>query len=1071
MLNDKEIKILGLISEDISLENYFFNKVKQLKWFYPLKEKGYFNPKNAPCPKPTDEDGYITIPLWNVLPYLEKVSKQINQPGNEKYTDDLLDIIRDISQYHINNNKCLDNYNTWSYFVKILLNIPNEQIPIDIINFVPIWLDSKYPSSFLSHDIVLELLPKFLTDDGTEEDIEKAEKIFESLFEIKWKEGSRDYLETLAGMRDEPYLMVDQHWLTESLINKENAQKIGEKCSEKPIYMLADRLKTIFRRDHSGSSFDVNIDNKAYRVVVNHTSDFEFSCFGGLIDAEAHIQVRSQEKLFRKMLYIPDKQFEFLLQNCQDAANFASQIISKLQEKRPGKLEKDFNYRMVNFYNHLINDYSYIWYRKIADVPRYIPTSVKELIAYIIREVIEAKVKIDKTFGNKIIENFLGKDFQYPLFRRIVLFIINEYWDDYNNLFNKLIESKDSEFMFDDLHYEAELFTLLKKNVRKMNEPVKSRLKQIIEKGPQRHTFDKNKEKYINLWKQKFYSALKSAPKFTKLYEQYKKLTGAEEHVFFKEPGVQTRSGPGLSPFALDDLVKKPNSEIAEILAEFKTKNWWEGPTVGGLAETIKELAKIQPEKFVDDLQPFINTAYLYIYYILWGIRDAWNNEKLFAWGKLIAFLKGYIDRNIFWQDELPIIGDDWKPDHTRIIDSIGSLIQDGTKDDAWAFEEKYNSDAQKIISLVLTEDNIDQLKTEKKSDYIMDIHNTPLGNIIIALIYLSLRIARLQDKKVNGESTNRIRWNEILKKLYEMTLEKEVIEAYTILGQYLPNIMYLDSEWVKKKIVELEKPPKKEFREAFITGYLNIVRVYDNIYQLKSMQKHYEWALETTLTKDTSEQLVHHLTIGYLRGYSELFDKMLDKWDSSQIMEIINFFWHESEYLLKLDLENRDEKMGRVINFWQKIYERYKNKSSALSDNDKKILSNATKLTVYLKAIDEEKFQWLMFSAPYVHIEGNERWLLEYLDRLKDKDDKIVSTKYILQIVLKMLKNFIYGYAQDYVTSIVTYAYELGDIDTKQIANDISNILGAAGFEYLRKVYEKYNRPLDCDPEASKIA
>jgi len=26
-------------------------------------------------------------------------------------------------------------------------------------------------------------------------------------------------------------------------------------------------------------------------------------------------------------------------------------------------------------------------------------------------------------------------------------------------------------------------------------------------------------------------------------------------------------------------------------------------------------------------------------------------------------------------------------------------------------------------------------------------------------------------------------------------------------------------------------------------------------------------------------------------------------------------------------------------------------------------------------------------------------------------------------------------------------------------------------GFEYLREVYEKYNRPLDCDPEASKIA
>jgi hypothetical protein len=269
---------------------------------------------------------------------------------------------------------------------------------------------------------------------------------------------------------------------------------------------------------------------------------------------------------------------------------------------------------------------------------------------------------------------------------------------------------------------------------------------------------------------------------------------------------------------------------------------------------------------------------------------------------------------------------------------------------------------------------------------------------------------------------------------------------------------MYLDSAWAEKKIVELEKPLKKEFREAFITGYLNIVRVYDNIYKLKSMQKHYEWALETTLGKDTNEQLVHHITIGYLKGYSELFDKMLKKWDNSQIMEIIDFFWHESEYLLNPDLENRDKMIRRVINFWQKIYEKYKNNSSALSDDEKKILSNVTKLTVYLKAIDEAKFHWFMLSAPYVHIESNERWLLEYLDRLKDKDDKIVSTKYILQIILKMFENFVFGFAQEYVKSIVTYAYELDDKDTKQMANDISNILGAAGFEYLRVVYEKYN-------------
>jgi hypothetical protein len=157
MLNDKEIEILDLIEQDISYQNYFFKKAKNLKWFFPLKGKGYFDPDKAPSQTEPDEKGYFTIPQWNVLPYLERISQQVNTPDNEKYIDELLDIIRKVTGVR------KDNYRTWWFFVKILLNIPNEKIPLEIIELIPVWLDSDFDTNLQGSDIATKLLPKFFT--------------------------------------------------------------------------------------------------------------------------------------------------------------------------------------------------------------------------------------------------------------------------------------------------------------------------------------------------------------------------------------------------------------------------------------------------------------------------------------------------------------------------------------------------------------------------------------------------------------------------------------------------------------------------------------------------------------------------------------------------------------------------------------------------------------------------------------------------------------------------------------------------------------------------------------------
>lgn len=101
-------EILQLIKNDNHFRDHFFKNLITVKWFNPLKEKGYFSPENATSPVPSGQEGFFTIPLWNVLPYLERVSQQVNVPDNEKYIDELLGIIREVTDYHIKHDKVLD---------------------------------------------------------------------------------------------------------------------------------------------------------------------------------------------------------------------------------------------------------------------------------------------------------------------------------------------------------------------------------------------------------------------------------------------------------------------------------------------------------------------------------------------------------------------------------------------------------------------------------------------------------------------------------------------------------------------------------------------------------------------------------------------------------------------------------------------------------------------------------------------------------------------------------------------------------------------------------------------------
>jgi len=262
--------------------------------------------------------------------------------------------------------------------------------------------------------------------------------------------------------------------------------------------------------------------------------------------------------------------------------------------------------------------------------------------------------------------------------------------------------------------------------------------------------------------------------------------------------------------------------------------------------------------------------------------------------------------------------------------------------------------------------------------------------------------------------------------------------------------------------------------------GYLSGSRVYNELYIL--MRPHYEKAIDYQFKEKYSpDRLVQHICVEYLRDIEDirdinsLFRKLLDKWDISQIKEIIGFFWIQRDYLIekindqsKIEITSEDEKIKqKIIDFWRWVYEnKYKGKrEDELNNDDKKILSELCNLTVFLPEINPENFEWLKISALFADVSFHSSFFIESLNLLKDKgENKIESAKFIAQLYILMLEGSkkYKGDLPDFdwkdIEEIINYLYSLGK-DLKELTNKICVLYAESSNLGLRYLYEEHNK------------
>jgi len=630
---------------------------------------------------------------------------------------------------------------------------------------------------------------------------------------------------------------------------------------------------------------------------------------------------------------------------------------------------------------------------------------------------------------------------EHQIFKRIALHTINYHYKDLNELFwnwegNPLSEGLPKHELYELLKANCSNFS--KKQIRKILGWIESKKYYLPDeiKDDKEHI-----EKILAYRKKEWLSALLEAkdPDVIASYEKYEKINPAElDHAGF-DFWSESLTGT-ISPIEKIELLNKSNEEIAKYFINYKEEKGWKRPSKEGLLETLRNCVSENPEKFADDIKPFLSVQHSYQHALLRGLSEAWRAKKDFVWDGILNYMCKIIKSVEFWNEKYEERNDNYR---NWIISQIADLIEDGTKDDNHAFDAKLLPQAEKIL-LFLAEKTGSNLF--EMNDLVNSVLNSTKGKIFSTMINYSLRSARLFKREQEE------RWVEAIKEDFDNRLDRKVepsLEFSLTLGKYLANLVYLDKKWLIDNINRILLKDNDTHWEAAFTGYLFYSSVvYKDLYFLLRKNGHYTKALQSEFS-DThiTERLVQHICIGYLEDWEKLDDntslisELIENKNVNQLSAIVSFFWMLRDKLT-------DKIKAKVKPIWKVLFEL----SSQSKENPEyqKIISNLSKWLSLIDEIDDQSLEWLKLSAKYIQADFNTSFFIEYLLKHAAKTPAEVG-----EIYLEMLNVELYPeYKKEDIQEIVRILYEQGQ---KENADIIYNMYAAKGFVFLKTIYEDH--------------
>ena len=214
------------------------------KFFDALSEAGLFDPSHNSAPVPVGEPGFVRIPYWDALNYLEAVAKVSGEREDLQLADKVMTVVRTVSQARAPDQTIRDNYHTNRKFAEILGLVPTAVVTEADLGLIPEWLEGRFDRGMVGHALDRGAMRRFLASESTD-DWNKACIILRHCTAIVWIDER-----ALGDDRKKPVTVVEDHWLKELI--KHHAKELGNLVGKKASEIFVERIRETFdqeRRD------------------------------------------------------------------------------------------------------------------------------------------------------------------------------------------------------------------------------------------------------------------------------------------------------------------------------------------------------------------------------------------------------------------------------------------------------------------------------------------------------------------------------------------------------------------------------------------------------------------------------------------------------------------------------------------------------------------------------------------------------------------------------------------------------------------------------------------------------
>ena len=655
-------------------------------------------------------------------------------------------------------------------------------------------------------------------------------------------------------------------------------------------------------------------------------------------------------------------------------------------------------------------------------------------LVYLVRDTLE---NLDSKYIVEPLKKLLAKD--HPIFQRIAFHIIRVKYAELKELFWSIKENP-----LDFALTKHEIYELIKgHSVNFSNDEITQVIDWIDSKEyfiPEEFQNDKDKiDRSIAYRKKEWLSSLLPSKdnRVTDLINELDKTNNAEvEHPGFDS--WHSSLAGNISPLTIDDIVNQSIDETISFYNEFKQQNHdFMGPSVDGLIDMLTMTIRTNPEKYIVEVSAMIKAPSQIQYSWIRGLGESWRDEKKsFECEEVFNVVHEIIQKDDFWASHN---SDD---NYCRwFVSSLISFIENGLQNDNHAF----NPEALPIIKEILF--NI--LKNDKypvfdHSDLSMTVLNNSKGKIYMALIQYSLRLARLEGK-------DRDRWDNDIQELITQNIELKDDNPllFYVIGQFLPNIHYLDENWMIQNFNKLFPLDLKTNWSASISGYFFHQRGPNRIhFKLFREGSHLLEALTNDLiVGESRNSLIQQICTAYLYDFesieinNDIIKTLINSENESVLSSLIYFFWSP-----RFPFEKKV--IPKIRPLWMALFDRAIQMRS--KEIDSFILSGCCKWLNSIEEIDNELYEIILTSAPYINQRDRYSVLESLSKHINNYPEKVGN------ILVELFKIEVsYDISRGKLHEMVENLYEK---NYKAIADKICLIHGEHGFHFLRSLYIKYN-------------